>query len=273
MDPSMLRDVTMSLDPAKMLGLTSTQYDIVYNVFSFTFAAMAAAFVFFLVSRKTVSPNYRSAVTMSAIICGVAAYHYWRIFSLWSDGHVNEGYRYADWLLTVPLLLAELVIVVGISRDKRMGVTMRLVVAALLMVLLGYPGEIAAAGSSTRTLFGILSTIPFLYILFVLFVELGKVAKAQSGDMAKRLMLLRIIILITWGVYPIAFILGDPKSALSKMFDLSPSESEVVRQVMYSVADVLAKPVYGLIIFMIARARTKSDGWKGEETETDEVAA
>ncbi|MFZ4516289.1 MAG: bacteriorhodopsin [Acidimicrobiia bacterium] len=258
---------------ASNLGLTTWQYELVYNVFSFTFAAMGAAFIYFILVRKTVSPNYRSAVTMSAIICGIAAYHYWRIFSLWSEGATNEGYRYADWLLTVPLLLAELVVVSGIARNKRTGMITKLVVAALLMVALGYPGEVAPGGSTARTVWGILSSIPFLYILYVLFVELGKAAGEQKPATAKKLMVLRILIIFIWGVYPIAYILGDPNSWLSDLFNLSAADSQVVRQVMYSVADVLAKPAYGLIIYSIARSRTRDDGWTSEDTETETEAA
>ena len=59
---------------------------------------------------------------ISAIVCGIAAYHYFRIFESFKAAFVtearggrgtyvqaagdsfNEGYRYVDWLLTVPLL-------------------------------------------------------------------------------------------------------------------------------------------------------------------------
>ena len=86
--------------------LTTSNDQLVYNAFSFAVAAMAISFVYYLVSRSRVSPAYRSAVTMSAMICGIAAYHYWRMFSNFSEkAPWNEGYRYADWLLTVPLLV------------------------------------------------------------------------------------------------------------------------------------------------------------------------
>ena len=32
---------------------------------------------------------------------------------------MNEGYRYADWLITVPLLVIELLIVLGVAADQR----------------------------------------------------------------------------------------------------------------------------------------------------------
>ncbi|MFZ4586093.1 MAG: bacteriorhodopsin [Acidimicrobiia bacterium] len=253
--------------------LTANQYQLVYNVVSFTFAAMLAGFVYFILVRKTVSPNYRSALTMSTIICGIAAYHYWRIFTLVSEGFENPGYRYADWLLTVPLLLAELVVVSGVAREKRNGLITKLVTAALLMVALGYPGEVAAPGSGARALFGILSTLPFLYILYVLWVELGQAAGTQKPATAKKLLTLRILILAIWGVYPIAYVLGDPKSWLSTTLGFSAATAFVVIQVGYSIADVLAKPVYGLIIYSIAKSRTHDDGWTSEDTETEAAAA
>ena len=140
--------------------LSESQNELIYNGFSFAVAAMGIGFVFFLVSRNRVAPQYRSAVTMSAMICGIAAYHYWRIFGQFADGGTwNEGYRYADWLLTVPLLVAELVVVSGLSKEAAKKVTPRLVVAALLMIATGYPGETAAAGSSDRTVWGIISSL------------------------------------------------------------------------------------------------------------------
>ena len=58
------------------------------------------------------------ALTISGLVCAIAAYHYLRIFQSWEgaytiDGGVvsasgyafNDAYRYVDWLLTVPLLL------------------------------------------------------------------------------------------------------------------------------------------------------------------------
>ena len=135
----------------EMTGLVTSNPDLVYNALSFTTATLGIAFVYFLVSRNRVSPAYRSAVTMSAMICGIAAYHYWRMFTNFAEGTWNEGYRYADWLLTVPLLVAELVVVSGVSKAVAKKVTPRLVVGALLMIATGYPGEVAEFGSTSRT--------------------------------------------------------------------------------------------------------------------------
>jgi len=244
-------------------GLVVSNYDLVYNALSFSTAALGIAFVYFLVSRNRIAPAYRNAITMSAMICGIAAYHYWRMFSNFSGGEWNEGYRYADWLLTVPLLVAELVVVSGLSKEAAKKVTPRLVVAALLMIATGYPGETAAAGSSTRTVWGIISSIFMLYVLYELFAgEVGKSLKSQSGEVGSKLNNVRYLLLFTWGVYPIAYILGDSTSWLSETLGLSGSEASTAIQFGYTIADVLAKPGYGLIILGIAIARSNAEGYR-----------
>ena len=248
------------------LTLGENQFNLVYNSFSFVVASMGAALLFFLLVRNRVAPQHRMAVTLSTLVVGIALYHYLRIFGSWNeafsfskhsfvqDGRpFNEGYRYVDWLLTVPLLLAELVVVLKLSKAKTRSLLVRLCVAAVAMIALGYPGEISAANSSARTVWAIASTLPFIYILYVLFVELGRSLDRQSDGVKKLVDALRYIILATWGVYPIAYMLPslihDQATAL------------VARQVMYSLGDVLAKPLFGLLVLAIALAKSREDGY------------
>ena len=44
--------------------LSESQNELIYNGFSFAVAAMGIGFVFFLVSRNRVAPQYRSADNM-----------------------------------------------------------------------------------------------------------------------------------------------------------------------------------------------------------------
>jgi bacteriorhodopsin len=246
------------------LVLTPGQFDLVYNSFSFVIAAMGASLLFFLLIRNRVHPAHRLAVTLSSIVVAIALYHYLRIFNSWDeafsyvggeyvqDGRpFNEGYRYVDWLLTVPLLLAELVVVLKLAPKVTRSLIVRLGIAAVAMILLGWPGEVSAADSTARTVWGVLSTIPFLYILYVLFVELGKSLDRQSAGVRKLVDGLRYILLATWGVYPLAYIAPS-------VID-NPATAEVARQVGYSIADVLAKPLFGLLILGIALAKSRDE--------------
>ncbi len=248
----------------QMEKLVTSNYQLVYNSFSFAVAALGIGFVYFLVSRNRVSPAYRSAVTMSAMICGIAAYHYWQMFNMFADDKPwNEGYRYADWLLTVPLLVAELVVVSGVAKEKAKGITTKLAVAALLMIAFGYPGETAAAGSSESMIYFVISMLFFVYILWNLFAgEVGQALKGQSGDIGKKLNNLRYVLLVTWAVYPIAYLLGDPESFLAKAIGLEVDQSQTYIQVGYTIADILSKPGYGVLILGIAIARSKAEGYK-----------
>jgi len=254
--------------------LSNGQFQAVYNVLSFALAAMLATTIFLLAVQGRVLPRYRLAVVISAMVCLIAAYHYIRIFNSFTEAYVavdqgmkgvatefnlvkgdgfNEGYRYVDWLLTVPLLLFETVAVLALPRKTRSSLLWKLIPASILMIVLGYPGEIMGADSfaSMKTVWGVLSTIPFLYILYVLFVEMTKASSTQPTQVGKELRGLRWLLLATWGVYPISYLLPQ--------LGISGSDSFVGRQIGYSIADVLAKCLYGLLIFKIARIKSADD--------------
>lgn len=251
--------------------LTNAQFQTVYNTLSLALAAMGATAIFLLVVQGRVLPRYRIALVVSSMVCLIAAYHYFRIFNSFSDAYVavgagapgvaetyelvvgegfNEGYRYVDWLLTVPLLLFETIAVLALPRAVRSSLLWKLIPASALMIILGYPGEITAE-IAPKAIWGALSTIPFLYILYVLFVELSRAAKTQPNQVGKELAGLRWLLLATWGVYPISY--------MFPMFGIDGADSFVYRQVGYSIADVLAKCLYGLLIYKIARIKSFDD--------------
>ena len=246
-----------------MPTLTLSQYNLVYNALSFTIATMGAAFVFFLLARNTVAYKYQRVMVIAALIVGIAAYHYVRMFSSWTAAFAhsgttytttgelfNEAYRYADWLLTVPLLLVELIAVLQITRQQRSGLITRLVVGAAAMIALGYPGEVSS-DVTTRLVWGTLSTIPFVYILYVLWRDVGARMACESAEVRVLLRNLRLLLLASWGVYPIAYLLP--------LLNLDPAFALVGRQVGYSIADVIAKPAYGLLIYAIIRIKTQQE--------------
>ena len=250
----------MKLDP--------NNWNLVYNVFSFGLISMLACTVYTLVSQQRVLAKYRNALVMSSMVTFIAGYHYLRIFDSFkhatTDGTVlldgsqnafNEAYRYVDWLLTVPLLLVEVVAVLALTASVSRSLIMRLVPASAAMIALGYPGEISDVRGE-QILFGVLSTIPFLYILYVLFVELGKSLERQPEGVAKSVANLRLLLIATWGVYPIAYMFN--------IWGTASQESFVAVQVGYTLADVLAKCVFGLTILKIARMKSMAEGMKDD---------
>ena len=229
---------------------------------------MLACTIYTLVSQHRVLPKYRNALVMSSMVTFIAGYHYLRIFDSFkhaseggkvlldgSQNAFNEAYRYVDWLLTVPLLLVEVIAVLALTREVSRSLIMRLVPASAAMIALGYPGEISA-DQNTQVLYGVLSTIPFLYILYVLFVELSKSLDRQPAGVAETVGRLRLLLIATWGVYPIAYIFNIVGDASSSSF--------VTVQVGYTMADVMAKCVFGLTMLKIARMKSMAEGMKDD---------
>ena len=254
-----------------MLHLSNNQWSSLFNIFSFGLISMIACTVFTLVSQSRVAPKYRNALVMSSMVTFIAGYHYFRIFNSFNEssmkgaveigtqqGAFNEAYRYVDWILTVPLLLVEVIAVLALAKEASKSLITRLVPASAAMIILGYPGEISS-NNGTKVLWGILSTIPFLYILYVLFVELGKSLERQPAGVAATVGRLRLLLIATWGVYPISYLIP----VLVK----NPSMAQVAslftdRQIGYTIADVLAKCVFGLTIYKIARMKSIAEGMK-----------
>ena len=249
-------------------SLSQFQFDTIYNVFSLVIASQLFTSIFLVICLPRVLPRYRQALTVAAIVTGIAAYHYFRIFNSFTEAFVteavggrgdyvqvagasfNEGYRYVDWLLTVPLLLLELVAVLALANKIQASLLSRLIPAAAAMIALGYVGEVAS-DNLTRGIWGFASSIPFAYILYVLFVELTKSLERQPKSVRKTISLLRLLLLATWGVYPIAYLLPG--------LGIDGSDAWVGLQIGYSVADILAKCLYGLVIYRIARMKSFAD--------------
>lgn len=248
-------------------SLTPSQFNLIYNAFSFAIAAMFASALFFFNARAQVGSKYRLALLVSGLVVSIAGYHYFRIFNSWDAAYslqngaytltgapFNDAYRYVDWLLTVPLLLVETVAVLALTGKEARPLLIKLVIASILMIATGYPGEISS-NITTRIIWGTVSTIPFAYILYVLWIELSKSLVRQPAAVQTLVRNMRLLLLFSWGVYPIAYLLP--------MLGITGTTASIGVQLGYTIADVLAKPVFGLLVFAIALTKTKVDQENG----------
>jgi len=251
-----------------MESLTAGQFSLVYNAFSFGIAAFAAATLFFWFGRSQVSHHYKTAMTITGLVTFIAFYHYWRIFSSWGETYevangvvtatgiqFNRAYRYVDWLLTVPLLLIELILVMRLSQAETVSKSLKLGGAAALMILLGYPGEVSAGIDTTRLIFGALSMIPFLYIVYSLYSSLGEAIARQHESVRNLIRLARNLTVVSWFFYPVVYFLPF-------VLRMNGGTSIAVIEVGYTIADITAKAVFGLVIFAIAVRKSEAEGLK-----------
>lgn len=250
-----------------MQTITAGQFALVYNAFSFAIAAMAAATIFLWLGRSQVGQNYKTTLTISGLVTAIATYHYFRIFNSWQDAYTvangvvsatgvefNSAYRYVDWLLTVPLLLIELIFVMRLPTAETASRATRLGLAAALMIVLGYPGEIAT-DNATRAIWGTLSALPFLYIVWSLFKGLSESIGRQTENVRGLVRSARMLTFASWGFYPIVYMV--PYTGLSG------GAVTATIQLGYTLADLISKAVFGVLIYNIALRKSAAEAERG----------
>ncbi len=251
------------------MTLTSLEYQLVATFIAGTFSVMLAAAIYFLVSRESVRGTQRQTVMIAAVYTGIAAFHYSRILGAWTsafrfvDGHyvasgapIFQGYRYADWLITVPLLVTQLVMVQGLDARMTKRLTTQLAVAAAAMVALGFPGEITSS-TPLKLLFWAVGCIPFGYLVYVLYVGMSESLRRQSKSVVRTISNARMLLLVSWLTYPIVYLLP--------LFGFSDVLGTMTRQIGYSIADVVAKPLFGLFLLKVAQLKS-GEAERGEGT-------
>lgn len=247
------------------MELTFGQYELIYNSFSFGTATFFAATIFFWLGLTQVSKKYRTALVVTGLVTFIAGYHYLRIFQSFGDAYTaidgvvvstgvafNVAYRYVDWLLTVPLLLIELILVMGLSRAETISKSVKLGGAAALMIILGYPGEVSDGFGTTRFIWGALSMIPFLYIVVTLYSGLSDSLSKQPESARGLISTARWVLILSWFFYPIVYFAPF-------VISLDGGASMAVIEIGYTIADVVAKAVFGVMIFMIAVRKSESE--------------
>eukprot|EP01047_Picozoa_sp_COSAG01_P032668 COSAG01_NODE_2373_length_7809_cov_20.194034_1_plen_248_part_00 len=173
----------------------------------------------------------------------------------------SDAYRYMDWLLTVPLLLIELILVMGLDEETTRDKSWKLGSAAALMIALGYPGEMAESHRE-RMIYWALAMLPFLYIIFVLFVNLRNAVKEQPECARELVSQARYVTIISWLTYPFVYVLP--------VLGVSGTTAMVGVQIGYSISDFISKCGLGLMITMIGlrKSRARDGLLQAEETGT-----
>jgi bacteriorhodopsin len=204
--------------------------------------------------RANLTPDYSPVASLAAMVSFVAAINYYAMKDMVGlDGSMASlaafptDYRYVDWLITTPLLLAMLPVLLG-GRRFDVGLMARLVIADVLMIALGYVGEVAIndAGGGTMLAWWCLlgSLVLWFYILYELFAGIGRALEGASDEVARPLNLLRNFIVIGWLVYPLGYVVAA--------LDVSP-ELLVTRELIYCIADVINKVGFGMVAVHAAK--------------------
>merc|ERR1712100_376284 len=252
---------------------TDLQYQAVYNVLSFALASMMATTCYLWFRSFAVKAQYQSAVLVSALVTFIAAYHYIRIFNSWVEAYTygagtvvngalemkaptltgvpfNDAYRYMDWLLTVPLLLIEILLVMNLSPEEYNSKAWVLGFGSALMIVSGYYGELVVTGDLTpRWLCWFASMAFFLYIVYELLVGLSAATNSETDAVIKgKIQTAQVMTVISWCTYPVVYLLP--------MLGMGGTAAVVSIQMGYCVSDIISKCGVGIVIYQISYAKS-----------------
>jgi bacteriorhodopsin len=116
--------------------------------------------------------------------------------------------RYADWVVTTPLLLLVLGwMAMQYSEHKRVALLATLVIADVVMVLTGLIADLATDPVATATFYAI-GVAALVLILYLIWVPLRRIAEASGPALGKRYVQLTALLTFTWVGYPTVWLLG-----------------------------------------------------------------
>ncbi len=228
-----------------------------FFLFFVGYIAMGAAFVFFMSERSNVAPQYRTTMTISALIVGIAAFHYYYMRGVYADfGVVSVEYRYMDWIITVPLMALKFPSLVGkgaITDTKfaGLGFTGICFTGALIMVGFGYAGE---AGLMNGMAALILGGMGWAMIIVATGTPWTSGLGVDNSKIAPELIwstnALRWFIVVGWVIYPIGYL-------FSPGADILDGNQEAMA-VAYNIADIINKIGFGVVAWMGAKKATEA---------------
>ena len=239
-------------------GVDDTLQLVTFFLFFVGYIAMGAAFVFFMSERNSVAPQYRTTMTISALIVGIAAFHYYYMRGVYADyGEVSIEYRYMDWIITVPLMALKFPSLVGkdaITDDKFLGLgfTGICFTGALIMIGFGYLGE---SGAIDGMLGLILGGVGWAMIIVATGTPWSSGKGVDNDKIAPELMwstnALRWFIVVGWIIYPLGY-LFNPTAGVSD------AVSAEIMAVLYNIADIITKIGFGIVAWMGAKKATEA---------------
>ena len=244
-----------------LLEYSTVQFQVVANVLTLGAAVFLAALVFFLVTTSGVAPRYRLASGLSAVVMvsaflelGLLALDWRQVFTSVDGvvfardpegGYFSNGYRYMNWSIDVPVLLTQLLIVLGITGRAFFRKWIAFVVGGLLMVWTGYVGQFYEVdGGFLFYFWGSVSTVFFIWIAWVAGSTIFRGREDLPAEVRGLTTAVWWVLIISWTLYPIAYLLpqisDDPWSV-------------VARQLTFTTADVVSKAVYGVLLTFLAQ--------------------
>jgi len=248
-------------------------FDMVAHVLTLGYAVMLAALFYFILTMRTVAPQYRISSVLSvvvmvsaALLLFVQAQNWTAAFTFDSEtatyvlasqeNAFNNGYRYLNWLIDVPMLLFQILFVVSLTTSKFSSIRNQFWFSGAAMILTGYVGQFYEVSNvSLWLIWGAISTAFFVHILFLMRRVIHEGSQDVPPAAARLLNGIWLLFLFSWMLYPGAYL-------MPLAVDFIGGEAAVVgRQITYTIADVSSKVIYGVLLTQVAQILSERDGY------------
>lgn len=259
-------------------GLSEMAYQMVAHVLTLGYAVMLAALFYFILTMKTVAPKYRTSSVLSVVVMVSAFLLLFVQAQNWTSSFVfdaekgkyflgdgkdlfNNGYRYLNWLIDVPMLLFQILFVVSLTKSKPSSIRNQFWFSGAAMIITGYIGQYFEVTNFTAyAIWGAISTVFFIHILILMKRVINEGNEGISASAQKTLNSIWVLFLVAWMLYPGAYLM--PHLGGIGMDGAFFNETGVVaRQITYTIADVSSKVIYGVLLTVLARKLSLEEGY------------
>lgn len=252
-------------------------FEVVNHILTLGYASMAAALLFFILTKNSTLPKYRMSSIISVVVMTSAFLLLYTQKISWSAAYVftgsgynlntgadlfTNGYRYLNWLIDVPMLLIQILFVAEITGSDRSKYMWHFSLAGCLMILFGYIGQFYEPGRLNENVFlwafwGIVSTLFFIYVLILITRVINQGKEHMDGEPRKVFGAILPLFYISWWLYPIAY-----AAPIFMNMGVSYELTIVSQQVIYTIADIASKVIYGIMLTVTASMLSEKQGFQ-----------
>lgn len=257
-------------------GLSEMAYQMVAHVLTLGYAVMLAALFYFILTIKTVAPRYRTSSVLSVVVMVSAFLLLYAQAKNWTTSFVfdaqlgryflgegadlfNNGYRYLNWLIDVPMLLFQILFVVSLKKSNFGSIRNQFWFSGAAMIITGYVGQFYEVSNfKVFAIWGAISTVFFIHILILMkrVINEGKIGIPEPAQ--KTLQTIWYLFLVSWMLYPGAYLMPHLAGIEGGLFN---EVGVVGRQITYTIADVSSKVIYGVLLTVVARHLSLEQGY------------
>ena len=173
-----------------VIGLTTGYDEMAYqmtaHVLTLGYACMLAGLLYYALTLRTVHRKYRISNVLSVVVMISAFLLLYKQAENWTEAFAfdadrgryflvpgadlfNNGYRYLNWLIDVPMLLFQMLFVVSLKTSSFSSVRNQFWFSGVMMIVTGYIGQFYEVSDLTLFLiWGAVSTLFFFHVLWLM---------------------------------------------------------------------------------------------------------